>query len=278
MHLLRGVDPFKIQVPKVRVTSTWDDDDYKEFQASIEADGIQDPIKCVKDGEDLWLIDGLHRIEEAKLKGLKLDVVYREGTVTDAMLRNLYINRMRGGTKASEEAKLVTHLLNEVKIPYAEILKRTGLSQEKLDQLLTIGSADPLILRALDAEEIKIGHAFNLARLPTPAQQIRLFQALRQMIPFPTVQYVKEVVDQSLEIMAQRKENPERREPTFAVPTVKCALCEQDWPVPKMVGITVCRTCAGVAEDYIREMKKKRGATKTDTEILADKIAAAETT
>ena len=91
------LDPNKIEIPKVRVTSVWEDDDYKAFQDSLAADGILNPILCIKENDTFWLVDGLHRLQEAKLNGSKtVEVVYREGTLADAMLKNLYGNRLRG--------------------------------------------------------------------------------------------------------------------------------------------------------------------------------------
>ena len=61
------VDPKKVKVPPVRVTSMWDPEDYEMFKSSIAADGIANPIICVKEGETFWLSDGKHRLDEALL-------------------------------------------------------------------------------------------------------------------------------------------------------------------------------------------------------------------
>jgi len=267
------LDPDKIQVPEVRITSSWDDEEYKTFQASIAADGISTPLLAIKEGETFWLVDGLHRLQEAKLRGMKrISVAYREGSLVDAMTKNLYMNRLRGKTKASEEARLITYLMQEKKLSFWDIRQKTGLSQEKLEQLLSIGKADPLILKALDEEEIRLGHAYHLSRLPNPAAQLKLLTALRGMIPFPTVDYVKEVVEASLQIIADRSKGQEPPKPSLAIPTLRCHFCDQEFPVAKMVGVTLDRTCAGLAEDYIKELKRKRGAEKTEQEALAGRI------
>lgn len=268
------MDPNKVRIPEIRITSTWDDEEYKTFQDSIKSDGIATPILCVKEGETYWLVDGQHRLHEAKLQGLRsLPVAYREGSLIDAMTRNLYMNRLRGRTKASEEARLVTYLMREKGLSLLDIRQKTGLNPEKLEQLLKIGDADPLIQRALDEEEIKVGHAFQLARLPKKAQQVKLLTMLRQQVPFPTIEYVKDIVDSTLEIIAERQQGQPPPQPSLATPTLKCELCEQEWPLTKMMGMNTCRTCAGLAYDYIQRLKKERAkGAKTEQEILAQRI------
>jgi ParB/RepB/Spo0J family partition protein len=274
---IQHVDPAKIQVPDIRITSSWDDDEYKSFQESIKADGIGTPLICVKEGEILWLVDGLHRLQEAKLQGAKsIPVAFKEGSLVDAMTRNLYMNRLRGKTKASEEARLVTYLLKEKGLNLWDIQHKTGLSREKLEQLLSIGGADSLVLKALDEEEIKVGHAYHLSRLPNKAAQLKLLTALRTMIPFPTVDYVKEVVDESLEILRQRAQNKDPPQPSLAIPTLSCHFCGQEFPLTKMVGVNLDRTCAGLAEDYIKQLMRQRGTQKTEKESLAGRILTTE--
>ncbi|MFQ6053075.1 MAG: ParB/RepB/Spo0J family partition protein [Candidatus Bathyarchaeia archaeon] len=272
---LARVNPKKIQIPEVRVTSVWDPDDYELFKASLEADGIQNPIICVREGETWWLADGRHRLEEALLKGMPyVDVAYKEGTLVDAKLRNLYLNRLRGKTKVSEEVALIRDLYENDGLDLDEIGRRTGMSRELIEQRLAISKADPYVQDMLDEEKIGVGVAFQLSRLPNPEGQIRLLQELVKMPKTPPTSWVRDVVEESLRIMEERARAPEQPEPTIPTRTIRCHFCGQRYEEREVRGFNLCLTCAGVSKDYVQELMRKRKAGKTPEQVLAEKIAA----
>jgi len=273
------LDPHKIQIPPVRVTSVWDPEEYEVFKASLEADGQGQAIICVKEGETWWLADGLHRLEEAKLKGWKrIAVAYKEGSLVDAKVRNLYMNRLRGKTKASEEVALIKDLYENDGLDLGEIAKRTGIPQDLVEKRLTISRADPYVQEMLDAERIGVGIAFELSRLPNPAGQVRLLQELVKMPKLPKTEEIRAIVDESLKILAERSKAEET--PTIGPPirTIKCALDEQRYEASEIIGVNVCRTCFGIAKDHIKELMRKRQRGETPEQILATKVAEASQT
>jgi len=271
---IANLDPNVIQIPTVRVTSFWDPDEYESFKASLDADGQAQPIVCVKEGETFWLVDGLHRLNEAKLKGWpRILVAYREGSLVDAKVRNLYMNRLRGKTKASEEVALIHSLTNEDHLSLEEIQKRTGLSMDVIGQRLQIGRALPEVREALDQEQIPVGVAFQLSRLPEGPGQLKLLMALMQHIPPMPTKQVQGIVDESLRIIEERAKVQDQAPPQIPVPSFKCRLCEQRWPEEEVLGINVCHTCLGVAKDYIQQLIKQRREKKTVDQVLAEEIA-----
>jgi len=271
---IANLDPNVVQIPTVRVTSFWDPDEYESFKASLDADGQAQPIICVKEGETFWLVDGLHRLNEAKLKGWpRILVAYREGSLVDAKVRNLYMNRLRGKTKASEEVALINSLTQEDHLSLDEIQNRTGLSREVIEQRLQIGRALPEVREALDQEQIPVGVAFQLSRLPEGPGQLKLLMALMQHIPPMPTRQVESIVDESLRIIAERAHAQDQPQPQIPVPAFKCRLCEQRWPEEEVLGINVCHTCLGVAKDYIQQLMKQRREKKTVDQVLAEEIA-----
>lgn len=268
------MDPKKIKIPSVRVTSVWDPDEYEVFKSSLEADGIASPIICVKEGETWWLADGKHRLDEAKLKGWRrVDVAFKEGTLLDAKLRNLYLNRLRGKTKASEEVILIKDLYENDKLDLAEIAKRTGMSPERIDQRLAISKADPYVRDMLDNEKIGIGVAFQLSRIPYEASQVKLLTEIVKQPITPSTAWVRDVVDGTLDIIKKMKEAP--AEPTHTIPiaTILCGHCGERYEVREMRGVNLCRTCDGVGKDYIKELIRKRKRSATPEEALARQLA-----
>jgi len=68
---IKSISTDKIKIPEVRVSSIFDDETHSLFKESIRELGALQPILVAWDGEDYWLIDGLHRLEEYKLNNRK---------------------------------------------------------------------------------------------------------------------------------------------------------------------------------------------------------------
>lgn len=268
------VDPKKVKVPPVRVTSVWDPDEYSVFKASLDAEGIVNPIICVKEKDQWWLADGKHRLEEALLRGeTRIPVAYKEGSLLDAKLRNLVLNRLRGKTKASEEVTLIKDLYENDGLTLEDIQQRTGISLELIEKRLAIARADPYVLECLDHERIGVGIAFELGRLPNPKGQIRLLTEILKMPKNPPTKWVRDIVDESLKLMADRAKAPPEPEPMIPTRTIKCYLCGQRYEEADVRGFNICLTCAGISKDYIKELQRKRREGGTPEQALAQKIA-----
>lgn len=270
----RHVKPDQIVVPEVRVTSIWSDEEYKDFVGSIETEGIMQPLKCIKEGDRYILIDGLHRLDEAKRKGIdKIPIVYKEGELVDALVENLVSNRLRGKTPASDEIRLLIHLREKYHMEPWQIAEKTGLPRTRIEQRLQIASAAPEVLSCLEFEQISLGVAFHLSRLPNESGQIALLSRLLQATPPAKVDEVEGIIDHALEIQDQMNQMP--NEPRIEIPikTISCHLCAEKYEAQDMRGINVCATCHGLSRDYIQQLKKRRTETITPEEALARRIA-----
>jgi len=267
------LDPAKVQIPPIRVTSVWDPEEYEVFKASLDADGQGQAIICVKEGDTFWLADGLHRLQEAKLKGWKrIAVAYKEGSLIDAKVRNLYMNRLRGKTRVSDEVALIKDLYEADGLDLAGISRRTGIPLELVEKRLAVGRADPYVLECLDNEKIGVGIAFELSRLPNPKGQVRLLQELLKMPRLPETRWVRDIVDESLRLIEERAKAPE--EPAVGPPlrTIRCGFCEQRYEGNEIRGVNLCLTCLGLAKDHIKELMKKRAEGATPEQVLAKRV------
>lgn len=270
----RHLKPDEIKVPEVRVTSIWTEEEYGDFVATIEGDGIQQPLKCILEDKTFWLIDGLHRLEEAKKHGIKkVPVVYKEGKLVDALVENLTSNRLRGKTPASDEVRLIRHLQKEYDMEPWQIAAKTGLPRERIEQRLKIGTAAPEVLSCLEFEQIPLGTAFQLSRLPNEGGQIALLSRLLQATPPATVKEVEGIVDSALDIQEQMREPIAPREVMLPTKTITCHLCGERYEASEMRGINIDPTCHGLARDYIQELKKRREKGGTPEQALAARIA-----
>lgn len=270
------VDPKKVKIPEVRVTSAWDPEEYEVFKSSLEVNGVTTPIICVKEGDIYWLADGKHRLEEALLSGWKrIPVAYKEGTILDAKLRNLYLNRLHGKTKASEEVTLIHDLYENHNMELKDIVDKTGLSMERIEQRLAISRASEYVREALDNELIGIGVAFHLSRLPNEKGQNRILAELMKMSKRPPTKWVAEVVDETLTIQEAMKRAPEPEPVGPPLRTIRCGFCEQRYEGHEVRGANLCLTCLGLAKDHIQELIRKRAQASTPEESLARQAAQA---
>jgi len=270
----RHLKPDEIQVPEVRVTSIWSEEEYEDFASTISAEGIHQPLKCILDDGTYWLVDGLHRLQEARLHAIeKVPVVYKEGRLVDALVENLVSNRLRGKTPASDEVRLLKHLREVYHLEPYQIAEKTGLPRERIEQRLQVGTAAPEVLSCLEFEQIPLGVAYHLSRLPNQSGQIALLGRLLQATPPATIKEVEEIIDHALEIQRQVINAPPP--PNLQIPhkTLSCHLCGERYEAQEMRGLNVCATCNGLARDYIQQLKKRREKGGTPEEALASRIA-----
>ena len=274
---LRHLRPDEIQIPEVRVTSIWTDEEYEDFASTIEKEGIHQPLKCILDDKVFWLVDGLHRLDEAKRMLIeKVPVVYKEGKLVDALMENLVSNRLRGKTPASDEIRLLRHLQDKYHLQPHQIAEKTGLPRTRIEQRLQIATAAPEVLSCLEFDQIPLGVAYHLSRLPTHSKQIALVSRLLQATPPATVREVEGIIDSALVII--EKMNTAPMQPIAQIPhkTLSCHLCGERYEAAEMRGINTCATCHGLSRDYIQQLKKRREAGGTPEQALAQRIAEAD--
>lgn len=257
------IDPKLLQVPDVRITSTWEPEMLKMFRDSIGAEGIQNPLIVVKENGNLWIVDGLHRRDEALLKGIStVPCIVTDGSMRKVMTKNLYMNRLRGGIKASEMIEVIKWLYTHEGMNSDAIKRETGLNRDYIEKLLATGKAVPEVLEALDKEEIGVGHAYEISRIIEKDVQLRL---LAQIFQYRlTVKDLKTVVDDTIELLTSRANAPQGQEqpPPIQIPKIRCHACEEEYPLKKVSGVNLCVHCYGILIDEIR---KRRKAEKTDS-------------
>jgi len=264
---LVNLKPNDVKIPDVRVTSSFEPELLSMFKDSIKAMGIVEPIVVVKEGEDFWLVDGLHRLQEAQLNNVsRVQVVAIPGKLKDVYLKNLMLNRLRGKTKASEMAKVVTHLENEFKMDMEAIAKETGLKRDYVEKMMIVGRVREEVLKDLDAERISVGHAYEIGRIEDPDVQLRLLIQTRQYDL--TVDALRDIVTETIKIMKERNENPQQAPgPTPLPPAIiQCHLCELERPIKTVKGFNVCQWCFAIAYEAISKAKASMPPPPTESQ------------
>jgi len=262
---LVNLKPTQIKIPDVRVTSSFEPELLSMFRDSIKAMGIVEPIVVLKEGEDFWLVDGLHRLQEAQLNNLpRVQVVAIPGSLKDVYLKNLMLNRLRGKTKASEMCKVVKHLENEFKMTMEEIAKETGLKRDYVEKMMIVGRVREEVLKDLDSERISVGHAYEIGRIEDPDVQLRLLIQCKQYDL--TVDALRDIVTETIKIMKERDESPTPTPGPTPLPpaTIQCHLCELERPIKTVKGFNVCQWCFSIAYEAISKAKAAMPPTPTE--------------
>ena len=267
---LQQIATDRIKIPPVRVTAIFDDDTAEVFKTSLAQDGIVDPLQLIDDGKELWLWDGLHRLEEAKLANQKtVPAIIRKGSLKDAMTKNLFWNDLRGRNRPGDEIRAIKHLIEVEGMTLQEIVQKTPKKARHFEELFRIAQASPKLLHDLDEDLIKLGHAVELSRLPNFDLQERNL-ALVKMYQIE-VKDVHGHVDDVLDIihkMAEQKP-PTIQDTAPKVNLIPCGLCEEKVTLDKIRGFNVCMRCYYIAMEAIKAAKDK----PTERELIVQRGA-----
>jgi len=252
--------PSQIEVPDVRITAVWDPELLAMFKESIAAMGIRQPIIVVRDAGRYWLVDGKHRLDEAKLQNLRrVPAAVVDGGMRDVLLQNLVLNRLRGRVRPSEMVKVVNELHRRYGMSISEIARRTGLNKGYIDKMVACGTAELEVRAALDRGDIKVGHAYEISRVPNRDSQLRLLEM--------TLQYrlrVSDLHDVCVETIRLLKEHPpeerallRRARPPPTADTIMCHFCHRERPMPRVRGFNICMHCFAIAYDEVQRRLKE---------------------
>lgn len=246
----KKLDPGVIQIPEIRITAAYDGEMLEMLKDSLKAMGQVQPLVVMQVGETYYLVDGLHRLQEAIARGdARVDVVITEGEEADVYLKNLVTNRLRGKTKASEMCRVLGLLGEEYRLDSDQIRERTGLSRDYIERLLVIYQAGGRVLEALDEELLGVTHAFLIARLPDEDIRDNL---LAQQLTFRwTAKDLAEHIEKVMGIVSQREEAPPDAGPE-APPLVRCHFCGGGYPIAQVTSPPICIGCVSILHDVLR--------------------------
>lgn len=235
----------KITIPETRVTSYFDSEVYEEFKRTIAESGVLEPIVVVQVGEGFHLVDGMHRLLEARNTGAtRITAVVIPGEEKDVFLTNLFLNVLRGKPRVQEMRAVVELLYTEYQMGVDQIAEKTGLSQRFIDDLLVIGKLPQVVQDAFDAGTLEKGKALALTALTDETSQLYIFEALqgKRLTVVDWVGYIKALTD-------ERGKAAEAPAPAAVTAPVKrpCDVCgeEQDWKWLQTAFL--CPNCLAVA-------------------------------
>ncbi len=233
-------------VPEVRVTAVYDEEQLRLLHDSISAMGTVQPIVVVEVDGRYEVVDGLHRLQEARDRGQDLiDAVVRQGSAADALTLNLVLNKVRGKTRASEMVSVISTLTVKHNLTSEEIAARTGLTRDYIERLQQISRAAPSVREALDLEVIGVGIAYELSRLPSHLQQEEMMA--KQRVYQLKTRELHEFVDDVLRRMAEMREKQGTLSPGDPPPPpiYTCESCHAETAPRYLRPVTLCPECFG---------------------------------
>jgi ParB family chromosome partitioning protein len=277
MMKLQKLNPNKIEIPDVRCTSIWDDDLLEMFRESVANEGIQEPILILKEDETFWLVDGLHRLHEAKDKGYKtVDCAVVEGTLDEVYTKNLMTNRLKGKVKVTEEIAVINKLFKDHDYTIEKIVEKTGYRQERVEQMLNLGRCRAEVIEALDEDKIKVCHAYQLSRLVDASTQLRLLQEV--IACRPTCRQMKMIIDDALQLITEMRTRTDTEAPLGPppIPTAHCHYCGGEYDVRQMMAPPTCPGCYGFLMASVSEVKKQRFEEAQKVREISEKVISVE--
>jgi ParB/RepB/Spo0J family partition protein len=261
----------KISIPRERVTAVFDAGLEEEFFESVKSKGILTPVTLLDVEGELWLIDGLHRIQAAeRLKISQVPALVHKGTIDDLLIENLISIRQRGKSNPAQEADVLAYLVQKRNYPVETAAKNMGLSLDWARKLIKISTLPEEIKDLIKNGKIPVTGAFYLPDLPTPQDMVNVAQdaAFYGYTAYQIKSRVGTVLNPDVE--------PEQGDYKFTqngtpqrIP-IRCRFCGAELPDTGKQYIWVCAGCEKDAADLLKDYRQ---ALKQQTQTEAQPSA-----
>jgi ParB-like chromosome segregation protein Spo0J len=241
---LRKVDPKRIRVPETRVTAQMDEDTSRQFEASVKELGIDEPIKVYDVEGELWLSDGLHRLQQAMKLNMELVEVYvKQGTIVDVLCNNLMSGHLRGKHPLSGMVKSIEELWKVHHMGPEEVAKKTGLTRDHVEDIMLISQLTPMVRAAVDDGVLNFSQAKALTRLKDPVGQETVYGQW-QLARWPAKE-LNEFITTVIELK-QAPPTPGPPPPPPPPLEIRCFYCQQVRELSELHNPNTCTQCSGI--------------------------------
>lgn len=162
----------------------FDNQSLQELADSMAANGQIEPITVIRDGDTFLLEVGERRLRAAQLlkwQTITAEIIDSEDNLRAAS-RRLIENVMRDDLSSVEKANGLLELkaLIGEGATWPDVEKQTGLGSRRRKQLLATKKLPEEIQQAIIKGKIADRHAQALLHLKTPAQQLKVFQRIKE--------------------------------------------------------------------------------------------------
>jgi len=257
----------KIVVPDIRVSAKFDDEQRAFFRASIQKVGIiQDPVvRRLPDGR-YEVIEGAHRIQEAKEQGMK-EVLCKVVSIDDktSIEMNLIANVARGDYDPMEISRQMQNYLKKGGT-VDELVKLTGHSKDWVEKYLSLTQLPEEFQAGLSQGKLTIGHVEQAMRLEDPADIYdALGSAMTHRWPVSVMRNYVENRKAQLEAwraaQARGLAPPEKPEPTpHLAQFADCWGCQRKVTLSQIRVPRLCQDCVELVQYCTQQLGEPRKA------------------
>jgi ParB family chromosome partitioning protein len=164
---LRELPVERIHPNRSQPRKVFDESALEELAASIETQGVLQPVVVRRQGDDYELVAGERRWRAATRAGLtKIPAVVKELTDTDALQVALVENLQRQDLDPIEEAEAYSRLISEYGLDQEAVAKAVGKSRSAVANSLRLLKLPKGPLEMLANGRLTAGHARALMTLP----------------------------------------------------------------------------------------------------------------
>jgi ParB-like chromosome segregation protein Spo0J len=238
-----------------------DEDTVQQFEESVKSVGIDEPIKVYDVDGEMWLSDGLHRLQQALKLGMPMVEVYvRSGTRVDVLCNNLMAGHLRGKHPLSGMVKVIEELWKAHNMGPEEVAKRTGLTRDHVEDIMLIAQLTPMVRAAVDDGVLNFSQAKALTRIKDPVGQETVYGQW-QLARWPA----KELNEFITEVIRLKQAPPGEVTPQSVVAPVeiRCFFCRGVKDVSQLRNPNTCDECVGILLGIIAAARAEAAAEKS---------------
>jgi len=146
---------------------------------SMQEIGLQQPIRIRRDGERLVVVDGERRLRAARLaKWKEIAAIIEEKPLCEGEVvhRQLISVLQRADVSPTGRARALQRLIEATGWPVKQAAEKCGLSNGTAAKLMAVLNLPEALRKQVDAGDIPMSGAYELARVADPAKQAELAQ------------------------------------------------------------------------------------------------------
>ena len=176
----------------------FNDDSLNELAASIEENGVIQPILVQRKGEGYMIIAGERRWRAARIAGLSvIPAIVRELSDREVMEQALIENIQRDDLNPIEEASAMQNLLKNHKLTQEQLAKKLGKPRATIANTLRILNLDESLQEFVSRGDLSEGHAKVILGLKEKEDQRKVADVImaRDMSVRQAEVFVKKYID-----------------------------------------------------------------------------------
>jgi ParB family chromosome partitioning protein len=148
------------------------DEELAELSASIEEQGILQPLLVRKNTTGYELIAGERRLRASRMAGLKqVPVVVKDISDTEMLEMSIIENIQREALNPLEEAEAYHRLMTEFDMTQEQAAKRVGKSRPAVANMLRLRQLSQPIKDSINDGTLSMGHARAILGVENPTRQ-----------------------------------------------------------------------------------------------------------